>query len=173
MEGDGKRWLRIALGGCFVIICILVFQILLKPAFQRDRALDRLLPEREKKLSRMRIMSAQYRALKEDQDRIARLIKRRGNKPLISELEGFANGANVKDRIASMKPATSPLSEKYLEESIEIEFKEINLDQLLRILHQIEGSESPLTVRWIRIKSISQAQGLLNATMKVFTLRER
>jgi type II secretory pathway component PulM len=173
MEENGKRLLRIALGGGVIIICILILQFILRPAFQRDKVLNRLLPDREKKLSEMRIMAAQYKTLKEEEDRISRLLKAKGNKPFLSELEGFATLANVKDKISSIKPTTSSFSEKYQEESIEIEFKDINLEQLLRMLYQIEGSERPMTIKAIRIKSISQTQGLINATLKVTTIRER
>lgn len=81
--------------------------------------------------------------------------------------------ANVKGKIASMKPSTSIASKKYQEDAIEVEFREVSLDQVLKVLHQIEYSGDAMGVEWIRIKSISSAEGLLNTTIKVFTLKER
>ena len=72
-----------------------------------------------------------------------------------------------------MKPSTSIVSDRYQEEAIEIEFRELTLNQLLKVIHQIEYSKEALGIQWIRMKSVSPTQGLLHATLKVFTLKER
>ena len=121
----------------------------------------------------MREMAAQYNALKVNQENVAKSIQKVAKRSLLSELEGFAVKADVKDKISSMKPSTSIVSEKYQEEAIEVEFRKVNLNQVLKVLHQIEYSGDVMGVEWIRIKSLSPLEGLLNVTFKVFTLKER
>lgn len=169
----GKRGLWIAGIGVAFIFLTVTFQVFFKPLLKRSEVLDRLLPEKVKRLSEMKELAAQYKSLKENQERVARSINKVAKKSLLSELEGFAIKADVKEKISSMKPSTSTVSEKYKEDAIEVEFKEVKLDQVLKVLHQIEYSGNVLGVEWIRIKSLSPVEGLLNTTLKVFTLKER
>jgi type II secretory pathway component PulM len=169
----GKRGTWIAFMGGVLVFSTITFQVFLKPLLKRSEVLDRLLPEKAKRLSEMKELAAQYKSLKENQERVARSINKAAKKSLLSELEGFAIKANVKEKISSMKPSTSTVSEKYKEDAIEVEFKEVNLDQVIKVLHQIEYSGDVLGVEWIRIKSLSPVEGLLNIKLKVFTLTER
>lgn len=169
----GKRgtWFA-AIGGTFIFLTM-IFQFVLKPVLSRSERLDRLLPAKAKKLAEMKELATQYTLLRENQERVAKSIQKVAKRSLLSELEGFAIKANVKGKIASMKPSRSIVSEKYQENAIEVELREVSLDQVLKVLHQIEYSGDAMGVEWIRIKSISPTEGLLNTTLKVFTLKER
>lgn len=169
----GKRGLWIVGIGGTLILFTLAFNLFIQPTLDRSARLDKLLPEKAKRLSEMKVMATQYKSLKKNQENVARSIQKVAKRSLVSELEGFAMKANIKGKIASMKPSKSVVSEKYQEEAIEIEFKEVNLDQVLKVLHQIEYSGDVMGVKWIRIKSLSTVDGLLNATLKVFTIKER
>ena len=140
MNPFGKRGLWIAGIGGTLVLFTMIFQLFLKPALDRYERLDRLLPEKAKRLSEMREMAAQYNALKVNQENVAKSIQKVAKRSLLSELEGFAVKADVKDKISSMKPSTSIVSEKYQEEAIEVEFRKVNLNQVLKVLHQIEYS---------------------------------
>jgi len=89
----------------------------------------------------------------------------RGN--LRTTLESLAQASRVK--VESMEPQATPSNDRYRETKVEVELKEVTLQQAVSYLHQIESSEQVLSVKSLRMRTRNDQAGFLDVTFTVST----
>ena len=122
---------------------------------------------RQRVLQNMMILQSDYRRIEFEVNKLERMIQsgQRGN--VLSNLETMANQANIKDKIASMDPKSSPPNDLYRENVIEVRLKSVNLKQLVDYLYRIESSGQLLKIKRLRIKTRSDDASLLDVNFRV------
>jgi type II secretory pathway component PulM len=89
----------------------------------------------------------------------------RGN--LRTTLESLAQASRVK--VESMEPQATPSNDRYQETKVEVELKEVTLQQAVSYLHQIESSEQVLSVKSLRMRTRKDKPNFLDLTFTVST----
>jgi hypothetical protein len=79
----------------------------------------------------------------------------------------MASQAQIKDKITSMDPKSSPPNDLYKESVIEVRLKNINLKQLVDYLYRVERSSELLKIKRLRIKTRSDNPGYLDVNFRV------
>lgn len=122
---------------------------------------------RQRVLQKIMILQSDYRRIESEVNKLERMIRsgQRGN--VLSNLETMANQANIKDKIASMDPKSSPPNDLYKENVIEVRLKSVNLKQLVDYLYRIESSGQLLKIKRLRIKTRSDDAKLLDVNFRV------
>jgi general secretion pathway protein M len=164
--------MTVLLGGTFVL-SLLLYGLVLAPALEkRDRWIS--MAERKKQeLSRFEDLSARYQNLEGTIGAMEReLGSRKRGFSLLAQLEAGARRLGLQDNIASMKPFKNQMDSGIEESSVEIRLEKLDLGGggLVKFLQEVEGEESLVRTRRLRIKSRFDDPQLLDVTLLVSTL---
>jgi type II secretory pathway component PulM len=141
----------ILLGGIFLTVVFLT-QFLILPAIDRMKTLNRIIPQKEKELERIKELAHAYKIHKarpgfEDPDLsslLNNLITATGNKEKLSHIEHRGS-------------------------KIELKLKGIGLDELVELLYEIENHKVPLRIGRFHLKASGKNPRLLDAAIEVMT----
>ncbi len=166
----GREKMTVLLGGTFVL-SLLLYGLVLAPALEkRDRWVS-MAKRKKQELSRFEDLTARYRNLEWT---IASMEKELGSRKkgfsLLAQLEAGARRLGLQENIASMKPFRNQLDSGIEESSVEIRLEKVDLGGLVRFLQEVEGEESLVRTRRLRIKSRFDDPQLLDVTLLVSTL---
>jgi len=165
-----RERMTVLLGGTFVL-SLLLYGLVLAPALEkRDRWIS--MAERKKQeLSRFVDLSARYQNL---EGIIAAMERELGSRKrgfsLLAQLEAGARRLGLQDNITSMKPFKNQMDSGIEESSVEIRLEKLDLGGLVKFLQEVEGEESLVRTRRLRIKSRFDDPQLLDVTLLVSTL---
>lgn len=151
MRVTGRERIFIIGGFCF-LGALLVFQLALYPAFKRTRALERLIPQKERELQEICLLRKEFDSLKETRAVMVQKIPA-GERALapLSKLDGLIERAGLRQSIRSIKP--SPTTGTGAEAMIvEVLMEKANLPQLTRFLYEVQSSPGGFRIARLAIK---------------------
>lgn len=161
-----KLMLYLAAGfvGLFLIVRLIVF-----PVFDERTRLQRVLAAKTATLADIRVLAAEYIALKDRSDvALQRISRKQDGFTLFSFLDRMAGETNLKDRIAYMKPSTqTPKDSPYKISLVEMKLQTITLEQLVVYLHRVETDASAIQVRRISIVKTGKGKPFIDAVMEI------
>lgn len=175
MRLERRQKLVIIIGG-LVVALLLFYRVLLSPALERMRTLDRLVATKTRELHEMKTLRETYLAQKRLLEEVNQNLLQRGpDFAIFSFLEDLANKAGIKNNIKSMNPAITVPGELFRESSVEMRLEGITLQQLTRYVYDIEQAPQLLRVRRMHVKPRPANSDLLDVTFQVstFYLQER
>ncbi|MDP8222981.1 MAG: hypothetical protein P9L99_06450 [Candidatus Lernaella stagnicola] len=166
------RQRKIALfGGAGVAVLLFVWIVVL-PKFGVG-GLDSTIDTKESELREMVRLYQNFEQIKSDVTLIEKKIARNESMSLLSELSAIADKVGITQGIDSMVSKQRPKNDFYKEEAVEIRLQKINLEELGRLLYEIEHSTQLLRVRKLHVESRFDDNSLLNVTVEVSTFKER
>ncbi len=127
----------------------------------------RTIAAREVALQQMRILQADYRRVQGQVSLLESQIRSGQQGNVLSMLEEMASEAQIKDKIASMDPRSTPPNDLYRESVIEVRLQQVNLKQLVDYLFKVENSGSFLKIKRLRLKTRSDDPGYLDVSFRV------
>lgn len=127
----------------------------------------RTIAAREVALRQMRILQSDYRRVQGQVSLLESQIRSGQQGNVLSMLEEMANEVQIKDKITSMDPRSTPPNDVYRESVIEVRLQQVNLKQLVDYLFKIENSGSFLKIKRLRLKTRSDDPGYLDVTFRV------
>ncbi len=127
----------------------------------------RTIAAREVALRQMRILQSDYRRVQGQVSLLESQIRSGQQGNVLSMLEEMANEVQIKDKITSMDPRSTPPNDVYRESVIEVRLQQVNLKQLVDYLFKIENSGSFLKIKRLRLKTRSDDPGHLDVTFRV------
>lgn len=147
---------------------IIIYGSVAAPLIERYTNLDRVIKQKESQYKEIFELKEEYLALKREYSELEKSASktRRGFSPL-TFMESVSAQAKIKDKVVSMKPILTPVGEDYRESSVEVKIERAVLEQIMRYLHLIEGSDYPLRVKTLHLKSRYDDPGLMNASITV------
>ena len=162
---DRERILVSIVGGLFVVL-VIYFGIIQASLGLRSDAQQRLAQAEQQ----LKVMSRLRGEIDDVNDRLTSVEQRiqvgtRGN--LRTTLESLAQASRVK--VESMEPQATPSNDRYRETKVEVELKEVTLQQAVSYLHQIESSEQVLSVKSLRMRTRKDKPSFLDVTFTVST----
>lgn len=127
----------------------------------------RTISAREVALRQMWILQADYRRVQGQVSLLETQIRSGQQGNVLSMLEEMASEVQIKDKIASMDPRSTPPNDLYRESVIEVRLQQVNLKQLVDYLFKIENSGSLLKIKRLRLKTRSDDPGYLDVSFRV------
>jgi len=145
------------------ILYWLVQGLVVAPLENGKRAIE----AREASLRQMRILQADYRSVQGQVSMLEMRIRSGQQGNVLSMLEEMAGEVQIKDKIASMDPRSTPPNDLYRESVIEVRLQQVNLKQLVDYLFKVENSGAFLKIKRLRLKTRSDDPGYLDVTFRV------
>jgi general secretion pathway protein M len=142
---------KVVLGlGAAAGAAVLAYHLLITPYAEKMRVLDRRIAQKTAELKEITALRQEYLEIRERMEELKAKARKRGKSfSLFSHLESLAGKALIKGNIASMKPQSTPLGDRYKESSVEVKLESITTKQLVDYLFRIENS-----VAFVRIKRL-------------------
>ncbi|RLB14826.1 MAG: hypothetical protein DRG82_12965 [Deltaproteobacteria bacterium] len=170
---SGRNSIAIGAIGVIVILGVLFHFLVFSPSVQRERTLRERIMKKEADIGQMINLQGEWRELTSRHSRAVELLKRRGrNFTLLSFLEGLSRKVGINDRIQYMKPVSFPDTGSSMRQvGVELRLDGLSMEELVRILYQIEYSKKFLVVPRIKIQRMKGKGGeaTLRITMQVST----
>jgi type II secretory pathway component PulM len=169
---ESRERLFLLLGVVFVV-CFVIFQMVITPYLEARQILERSLQRRQNELLEMSILQKEYQDLMQRQGVITRRIEQRSPQfSLFSFLEQQTTAVKVRNRVTSMKPATTELEDGLEESSVEIKLDGITLKQLVDFLVRVESEENVILVKRLAVQKNQKESDLLDVVMNVVTFNK-
>ena len=155
-----------------VVTVFLAANLVVAPLQARQQRLERTVQAKREALREMRTLQEEFEQL---QGRTASLEARFKTRPkgftLFSMLDRLAGEAGVKDRIAYMKPSSSPhKSGNYTVSLVEMKLQGVTLKQVADYLYRVETDPQEVYVRRLSITRAGKDQPVIDAVLQVETL---
>jgi type II secretory pathway component PulM len=162
---DRERILVSIVGALFVVL-VIYFGVIQSSLGLRGDAQHRLAQAEQQ----LKVMSRLRGEFDDVNDRLTSVEQRiqlgtKGN--LRTTLESLAQASRVK--VESMEPQATPSNDLYRETKVEVELKEVTLQQAVSYLHQIESSEQVLSVKSLRMRTRKDKPSFLDVSFTVST----
>lgn len=153
--------------GIFCLGIILVFQLVIYPAWQRAGDLERLIRQKEKELSELRALRKELISLRQIRaDLSLRLPPEERNLPPLSRLNSWVERAELKQNVRTIKP--SPAVGGGGEEMIvELVLEKTDLPHLTRFLYLIQSSPGAFNISRISIKPRYTTPRFIDASLQI------
>ncbi len=156
---------RIFLWGAGLLAVLLVFQLLIYPAFKWNRELTRLIPRKEQELKEVRRLGRELDSLK--QARAALLQKIPASQrvlPPLSRLDGWIERSGLRQNVRAIKPSPSPGKEGTV---VEIQLEKAELPQFTRFLYEAQSSPGGSQIARMTIKPRYTAPKYLDVSLQM------
>ena len=160
--GRRERWL--AMGLAVVVGGWSSFVFAVKPAIERTRTLNRVIPEKQR--------TEQYLALRTALDRLdTQAASADGQFELPAFVETIISQLRLTRHVTSIKPHTAQIDASYTEVTVEAKLSNIVLEQLVEFLLRIRSAQYRLLVKSLDIRKSQTTPVLLDVVVHVSTLK--
>jgi type II secretory pathway component PulM len=159
--------------GLTVVIAIWAFYALaLKPARERIRTLQRVIPEKQAELRDLHAKSVEYLTLQKASRKLqAKLASQDPDFQLSPFLETMAERHKLTGHLVTMQPDIVQSGPNYSEEVVTMELHEISLKQLVDFLVAVESSPAVIQVGSLHIRKDPANEALLDITIGIYSPR--
>ena len=160
-------WAGVACMAIFVVLQFFVF-----PFFENKKRMASGLKAKEKGLSEIVRLRAEYQTYQRASQGIQEaLSKRKTGFTLFSFLDDAAGKAQVKTYIKYMKPSTPSSTGPFKESMVEMKLEGITLQQLVGYLYHIESPDDLVSIKRLSIQENKKEEGYLDAIVQVLTFQ--
>jgi hypothetical protein len=171
-EGITSRERLYLIIGGVTLVGLLLYGVYSSAALYLDRmkGLDRLIHQKEEALTTLDQIRREYVQIKSQTGSLdERIQKDQGRFSLLSFLESLAGTADVRSRIAYMRPQTMAMVDQYRETSVEMKIENVTLDQAVRFLSSIEQAPHVLKIKNLHFRTRYANPQFLDVTFLVST----
>ncbi len=153
------------------LAAFLVLQLAVFPLARQRQRLARQVEAQTAALGEMRALGLEYASLQTGGQRLKEhLAARRPGFSLFSFVEAMAGRTGLKPHIAYLRPSTGRQRADGHEVSrVEMQLKDIDLDQLVRYLHGVESSSDLVYVNRLSISRSAREGGKIDVVLEVET----
>ena len=147
-----------------------LYALAVRPACDRIRTLQRIIPEKQTQLQDLQAKSAQYTALRNDfVQRRANLASQDPNFQLPPFLETKIERHKLARHVVTMEPDHRQIQPDYSEVVVTIELHDVSLKQLVDFLSDVETSTSIVRIGSLHIRKNPHNEALLDSTVGVYS----
>jgi general secretion pathway protein M len=163
-----ERMVVIGLG--IVTVAALLFTLVVDPLLDEIDRLDRQLASKQRVLSQLAVLGAEYTMARAQLDAFDRRITAgQGTFSLLSYLEEAASAAQVREQITAMQPQASVSNQGYREVTAELRLGGVPFSSLLVLVAKLEDSPHLLQVGRLHVKPRVDAPHRFDAGLTVST----
>ena len=144
------------------------YSLVVSPAVERIETLNRLIPEKQAELQRLRVMSSEYIALRDSYDQMkARIASQDKGSELLSFLESLIRQNKLADKLVTMNQQVLQDNPGYTEIVVDVKFENVPLDSLIDFLHKVESAQIPARISAMHIRRNPANPHLLDTDFKI------
>jgi general secretion pathway protein M len=149
-------------------VLIAVFYLGIVSPYQSAIArLDSQIASRQRQLQEVQVLRQRYLSLQGELTQAERRGVSNRNFSLFSFVENLTGQIASRENLVYMRPQPVAVKDEYKEESVEIKLEKIPLDQLVRILYQIDTADAFLQVKNLRLKIRFDNKAQLDAVLTI------
>jgi len=171
-EGITSRERMYLIIGGVSLIGLLIYGVYTAAGSYLDRmkGLDRLIRQKQEALTTLSQIQQEYVRIKQQVGSLdERIQKDQGRFSLLSFLESLAGTADVRSRIAYMRPQAVVPMDPYREISVEMKIENVTLDQAVRFLSAIEQAPHVIKIKNLHFRTRYANPQFLDVTFLVST----
>jgi type II secretory pathway component PulM len=159
-----ERWLSIGLTLALGVWAL--YALALRPAGDRIRTLERLVPQQQTQLRDLQAKSLQYTQLHEELAHArARIASEDPNFEVLPFLEKLIDRQKLTSHLVTMNP--EPLQPQAGELTVTLELKEISWRELIDLLRAVETAQSAVRVGSLHLRKSAKNEALLDSTVGI------
>jgi type II secretory pathway component PulM len=162
---SSREQVLVAGAGASVLVALIVFALVMPFMSLADGAEQRVGTAEQQLLTMIRLQ----REYNEIQSRLGsveqRIQNQSGAQNIRTLLETLAKESAV--RIEAMEERQAGKNDHYIETKVEVKLKNVTLNQMVKYLHNIESSQSQLSVKSLRVRAKTDKSQLLDVTFSV------
>jgi general secretion pathway protein M len=147
-----REQLALIIGGVVVLITLVIIGII-TPYQNSLASMDKRIATRQKQATALEEQFREYRSLKAESSQNEQRAKRAGDLSLISFVEAAAGRIAAGDRLVYLRPQPVKTSDQAVKESVEVKFERLRLDQLVKLLYDVETADGLLQTTQLRVKT--------------------
>lgn len=134
--------------------------------------LDRIIARRNRDLSDIGVLSREALVLQQQLRRAEEKLAKTAQTPPVAFAEGLANRIAGNGNLAYLRPLSAAARDGLQVETLELKVERQSLEQLLRLLWEIDNASVPMHVAGLRLQRRFDNHALLDATLTVTTYRK-
>jgi len=142
------------------------------PALERIETLNRVIPEKQSELERLRIKTDEYTALHDSiEDLHSKIALQEETFEMLPYAESQIQECGLTDNVVTMKQQASQLEANYRETVVEIELENLTLRQIFDFLQKIRSSKVLARTKTLHIKRNPNNADLLDSVIEIRNLK--
>ena len=163
-----RREKKLGIGVAVVVAAWAVYGFAIRPAQDRIRTLERIIPQKQRELAEVQAKSAEYVALREEfEDIQTRIAAQDPAFELLPFLESLIERHQLAGHVLTMEQDALPPQPGYAETTVTIDLEGVSLGQLVGLLDAIEGSEVVAQIASLHIQKDQANGALLDSTLQI------
>lgn len=166
-----QRELYALAGGTVVLVLLLIVFGVVFPYVAAGKRLDKRISSGQAQLKEVRQMQADYLTLKKQADQLQRDLDQRATIPLLSFLEQTASQIGGRENLVLMRPLPTVAQGKLRIETTEFKLERLGMEQVLRILQEMEQARPPMRVDRLHLKQRFDNAAQLDMSVTVSAAR--
>jgi len=146
----------------------LLYAFAVKPTAERIKTLNRIIPEKQQELRKLRAKSNEYIFLRDSLAELhAKVASQQSNFELLPFLESVIDQSGLNTKVATMTQQVYPLEPDYTETIVEIELENLTLRQLVDFLIKVESSDVLAKTKTLYIKVDPTNKDLIDSVVRI------
>jgi general secretion pathway protein M len=159
--------------GAVIVLLTLLYVAVIAPYSSLMSRLDRKIALRQEQVSEVAALKNELLLLKEQLLVAEKKVASSGNFSLFSFVEQKVQGVAGKENLIYMRPKPATQQDDFEETSLEVKLEKISLQQVVRLLHEMEAADVPLKVKTLQLRNRAGNASLLDVTLDISTLRKK
>ena len=142
------------------------------PALERIETLNRVIPEMQNDLEKLRTKAGEYTTLNDSiEDLRTKIASQEETFELLPYAESLVQECGLTKNLVTMKQQTSQLETNYHETVVEIEMENLTLRQIFDFLQKIQSSKVLARTKTLYIKKNLKNADLLDSVIEIRNLK--
>jgi type II secretory pathway component PulM len=163
-----RREKLLAAGLVVFIVLWSLFTVAVKPALARIETLDRIIPEHQQELEKVRAISEKYILLSSRLNNLhTNISSQKETMELLPFLESLIEECGLAKNLDTMKRDVLQIDSNYSEIIVEVRLESLSLGELVDFLHKIESSQVRVRTKSIYIKRNMVNKNLLDSVVEI------
>jgi type II secretory pathway component PulM len=145
-----------------------LFTVAVKPALARIETLDRVIPENQQELEKVRAISEKYILLSSRLDNLhTNIASQKETIELLPFLESLIDECGLARNLETMKRDVLQIDSNYSETIVEVRLESLSLGELVDFLHKVKSSQVRARIKSIYIKRNMANKNLIDSVVEI------
>lgn len=146
-----EQWL---IGGTVLFIALVALWLgVIEPYRNASALVERQIASRQRQLREVQEVARRYQSLRRQVAAAEARLAKGAQQSLFSFIETLTQRYGIRENLVSLRPQKAQSQGALREESVEIKLERISLEQLVKLLFDLEQGDLALQVRTLRVKT--------------------
>ena len=167
---EPREKLFLAVGAIFILLIVGIFGIY-RPYQNAVIEAERSIVSKQRQLDQLRELVAEYKTLQNRMQRAEAKLDGPAGGSALALLEGLAVRIGSRENLNYIRPQPPQVEGAFRIENLDAKLEKLTLQQVVRLLWELERSETLLQVKNLHLKQRFDDETRLDATLTVSALR--